>query len=305
MKSNSAEALIIGCPALDINLVIGNLPGKDEKIETRDYSFSIGGNGPTAGFTLAKLLGGGVDMMIPIASDTMSQIYWTMANQAGINVIPRRVKKFPVSAILAMGEDRRIITGRNMTFGEFPRIEVGGYRVLHGDRHQPDALRHHALMCRAKEILTSLDVGKLEKTSDELIGYMDVVVVSEGFCNDMRLTPGGVLEYLKGRGCKVGGVTFSERGLLWYEGDGEHKFMPALTVATLDSSGAGDVFRGGYLFSYLRNPEASWQEHFDYGRAASAHKVQIIGNIDGIPSLEQLEYVKCTYPESSLRPADI
>jgi sugar/nucleoside kinase (ribokinase family) len=52
-----------------------------------------------------------------------------------------------------------------------------------------------------------------------------------------------MLDYLKSCGCRVGGVTMGERGLLWYTRLAR-RTMPALPIAperVLDTNGAGDV----------------------------------------------------------------
>ena len=67
--------------------------------------------------------------------------------------------------------------------------------------------------------------------------------------------------------------------------------MPALQVPcdkVIDTSGAGDVFHGAYLASYLRNPHRALGDHFDFARAASAFKVQHLGNEAGLPTLDDV-----------------
>jgi sugar/nucleoside kinase (ribokinase family) len=56
-----------------------------------------------------------------------------------------------------------------------------------------------------------------------------------------------MLDYLKSRGCRVGGVTLGERGFIWYDEAGMVRGLPALAVPcnrVVDTSGAGDVFHG-------------------------------------------------------------
>jgi sugar/nucleoside kinase (ribokinase family) len=57
----------------------------------------------------------------------------------------------------------------------------------------------------------------------------------------------------------------------------------------IDTNGAGDVFHGAYVFSYLQTPDASWESHFRFARAASAHKIQHLGNEAGIPALADVQ----------------
>jgi sugar/nucleoside kinase (ribokinase family) len=44
------------------------------------------------------------------------------------------------------------------------------------------------------------------------------------------------------------------------------------------------VFHGAYCASLLDDPTAPWREHFEFAAAASAHKVQHLGNEAGLPS---------------------
>ncbi|HYW62442.1 MAG TPA: PfkB family carbohydrate kinase, partial [Bradyrhizobium sp.] len=120
-------------------------------------------------------------------------------------------------------------------------------------------------------------------------------IVAERLCEQMEMTPEAMLEYLKSRGCRVGGVTMGERGLVWYDETGATRALPSLRISperVLDTNGAGDVFHGAYIYSYLANPAASWQEHFAFARAASTYKIQRLGNEAGLPTLADIETVR-------------
>ena len=61
--------------------------------------------------------------------------------------------------------------------------------------------------------------------------------------------------------------------MLWYGEDGKIRELASLGVPAeriVDTSGAGDVFHGAYVWSYLNRPELPWSEHFTFARAASA-----------------------------------
>ncbi len=111
----------------------------------------------------------------------------------------------------------------------------------------------------------------------------------------MRLAPHDMLDHLKNCGCRIGGVTSGERGLLWYDETGTVRSLAALPVPPrriLDTSGAGDVFHGAYLHSYVTHPDQAWENHFRFARAAAAHKIQHLGNEAGLPSLADVEAVR-------------
>src|SRR5450631_3307059 len=88
----------------------------------------------------------------------------------------------------------------------FPLLDFDDCCGLHLDGHQPDAALYYAKRCRAIGMLTSLDGGGLRSNTHELLSYIDVAVVAERICEQMRLTPSETLDYLRARGCRIGGV---------------------------------------------------------------------------------------------------
>jgi sugar/nucleoside kinase (ribokinase family) len=164
---------------------------------------------------------------------------------------------------------------------------------------------HYAQRCRKAGILTSLDGGGVRVNTHEVLASIDVAIVAERFCQQLAKTPEATLDYLKSRGCKIGGVTQGERGMLWYGEDGNVATLPALSIPSSrvrDTSGAGDVFHGAYVFSYLRNPKLRWEEHFRFARAASTHKIQHLGNEAGLPSLADIDAVRVEFDRPAEQP---
>ena len=186
-------------------------------------------------------------------------------------------------------DKRAIVRCRDDDFLDpFPRLNLSGCRAIHLDGHQPDAAMYHAKVAREAGILTSLDGGGLRSNTHELLAFIDIAIVSERLCEQMEFEPAGMLDYLKSRGCKIGGVTLGERGLVWYDEAGSVQTLSAFAVSpdrVLDTSGAGDVFHGAYVYSYLADTAKSWDEHFGFARAASAYKIQHLGNEAGLPNL--------------------
>jgi sugar/nucleoside kinase (ribokinase family) len=60
----------------------------------------------------------------------------------------------------------------------------------------------------------------------------------------------------------------------------------------IDTNGAGDVFHGAYIYSYLAHPGKGWRDHFEFARAASAFKIQRLGNEAGLPTLADIDSLK-------------
>ena len=179
-----------------------------------------------------------------------------MSAKYGISIHPRKVNASSLSFIMPKDGKRAIVRCRDDEhIHPFPMLNLKGCRALHIDGHQPDAAIHYAKLCREAGILTSLDGGGLRSNTHELLEFIDVAIVAERLCEQMDKTPEEMLDYLKSRGCRVGGVTQGEKGLLWYDETGAVHTLPALPIPrerVIDTNGAGDVFHGAYVYSYLR-----------------------------------------------------
>ncbi|MGB7099545.1 MAG: sugar kinase [Xanthobacteraceae bacterium] len=282
------QALFIGQTYIDLTFLTDRLPTGDEKHVASDYAVSFGGNAVTAAFCCAKL-GHLPELLATVADDWLGRMFLDMAAKYGISVHPRKVRTSSLSFIMPNDGKRAIIRCRDDDYLDpFPRLNLSGCRALHLDGHQPDAAMYHAKLAREAGILTSLDGGGLRSNTHELLGFIDIAIVSERLCEQMGFAPAAMLDYLKTRGCSIGGVTLGERGLIWYDEAGAVRSLPALAVPpnrVLDTSGAGDVFHGAYIYSYLAEPTKTWQEHFQFGRAAAAYKIQHLGNEAGLPTL--------------------
>ncbi len=296
------QALFIGQTYIDLTFLTDRMPTGDEKHVASDYAISFGGNAVTAAFCCAKL-GYVPDLLATVADDWLGRMFLDMAAKYGISVHPQKVRTSSLSFIMPNDGKRAIIRCRDDDYVEpFPRLSLSGCRALHLDGHQPHAAIYYANLAREARILTSLDGGGLRSNTHELLAFIDIAIVSERLCEQMGFEPAGMLDYLKTRGCRIGGVTLGERGLLWYDETGVVRTLPALAVPPsliIDTSGAGDVFHGAYIYSYLTDPTKSWHEHFQFGRAAAAYKIQHLGNEAGLPTLADVVTVEQEFPGNS------
>jgi len=289
------QALFIGQAYIDVTFLTDRLPTGDEKLVALAYAVSFGGNSVTAAFCCAKL-SIVPDLMTSLADDWLGRMFRDMAAKYQIPIHARDVHASSLSFIMPKDGKRAIVRCRDDDYlNSFPVLDLGGCRALHVDGHQPDAALYYAKRGRAAGILTSLDGGGLRSNTHELLAFIDVAIVAERLCEQMTLTPREMLDYLKTRGCRIGGVTSGERGVLWFDETGAVRSLSALPVPPrriLDTSGAGDVFHGAYVYSYLANPGKTWEHHFRFARAAAAHKIQHLGNEAGLPTLADLVAIR-------------
>jgi sugar/nucleoside kinase (ribokinase family) len=289
------EVLFIGQTYIDVTFLADRIPVGDEKDVAKEYAVSFGGNAVTAAFCCAKL-GIRPDLIATCANDWLGRMFQDMADRYDIELHIRKVARSSLSFVHPHQGQRAILRGRDARYlHPYPLLDLSGCRVLHLDGHQPDAAIHYARDCRQAGILTSLDGGAVRANTLDLLAFTDVAIVAERLCEQMGMTPGETLDYLKTRGCRIGGVTLGERGLYWYDEAGTTRTLPALPVPAsrvIDTSGAGDVFHGAYVYSYLTDPAKRWEDHFVFARAAAAFKVQHLGNEAGLPTHEDIAAVQ-------------
>jgi sugar/nucleoside kinase (ribokinase family) len=286
------QALFIGQTYIDVTFIADRIPTGDDKDVARDYAVSFGGNAVTAAFCCARL-GIPPDLLTSVADDWLGRMFLDMAAKYQVCVHARKVRRSSLSFVMPKDGKRAIVRCRDDDYlHPFPPLNLKGCRALHLDGHQADAAIHYAKACREAGILTSLDGGGVRSNTMDLLGLIDVAIVSERFCEQLHLSPMAALELLKMKGCKIGGITMGERGLLWYDEKSEVGTIPALAVPAeeiVDTNGAGDVFHGAYIHSYLCRPDQPWSSHFQFARAASAHAIRYLGNEARLPTVADVE----------------
>jgi sugar/nucleoside kinase (ribokinase family) len=296
------QALFIGQTYIDVTFLTDRIPTGDEKDVAREYAVSFGGNAVTAAFCCAKL-GVKPDLIATGADDWLGRMFLDMALKYEIDLHLRKVQKSSLSFVMPHEGKRAIVRCRDDKYlHHFPLLDLAGCRALHLDGHQGDAAMFYAQKCREAGILTSLDGGAVRTNTHELLAFIDVAIVAERFCEQMSMTPTAVLDYLKSRGCRVGGVTLGERGLIWYDEAGNVRTnfaLPVPAARVIDTSGAGDVFHGAYVYSYLEDPNKRWAHHFQFAQAAAAYKVQRLGNEAGLPTHADIAAVQREFGQAA------
>ncbi len=77
------------------------------------------------------------------------------------------------------------------------KLDITSYDAVHLDGHQADAALYYARAARENGVLTSLDGGAMRVNTEEVLNYIDVAVVAEAFCAELKLTPKEALAFFK------------------------------------------------------------------------------------------------------------
>jgi sulfofructose kinase len=165
-------------------------------------------------------------------------------------------------------------------------------RALHVDCEDIAAATEAAQVARAHGVLTVIDVEAVLPGVPALLRHIDVIVASEGFPE--RLTghhdTGTALAAMaREYGPAIACVTLGASGSLAIC-QGREIRTPAFEVSVVDSTGAGDAFRGGFISGYLRaGPEADVADVLTYATSVAALKCRSLGARDGLPRAGEVD----------------
>ena len=167
------------------------------------------------------------------------------------------------------------------------REAVTAARLLHVDDVDIEASVEAANIARAAGKPVTSDI---ERTGDEVRTLVDAVTipifaehVPAALTGDGDL-PRALTRLRKPHHAMVC-VTLGARGALLLEGNDIIR-EPGIPVNTVDTTGAGDIFRGAFIYALLRGDTP--REVVRFANAAAALSCTRIGAMSSIPSLEEI-----------------
>jgi len=161
-------------------------------------------------------------------------------------------------------------------------------RVVHVDDVDVAAAIEAARAARAAGVPVTSDIDHVSDRAEALLAVVSWPIFAEE--TPQRLagmaTVEGALRELRRRHAGVLCVTLGERGVIALEGDRLHH-QPAFPVAVRDTTGAGDVFRGGFIYGLLQR--WSVPRILEFAAAAAAVSCTRLGALDGVPTLDEVK----------------
>ena len=137
-----------------------------------------------------------------------------------------------------------------------------------------------------------LDGDTLRDGIDELIGLTDVLIASSNFA--VRFTgetdSEKQLSRLHSLGPEIVGITLGADGCILMHGDTVLR-EPGFQVDVVDTTGAGDVFHGAFIYGLLE--DWTLEKTARFANATAAMKCRKLGGRAGIPNLvEVIEFME-------------
>ena len=172
--------------------------------------------------------------------------------------------------------------------GDIDPAVIGDARLLHVDDVDVEASIHAASIARDAGIPVTSDIEHVGDRTDALIASVTIPIFAEHVLEPLtgERDVERALRALRRRHDGMLCVTLGTRGAMLLDGD--HLYHePAFRVTVLDTTGAGDVFRGGFIAALLRGDAPG--DILRFANAAAAISCTRQGAINGVPSLEETE----------------
>lgn len=216
-------------------------------------------------------------------------------SRGGVDLTGALVRDAPNrSAVILVdpGGERSVLWHRDARLALRPadvrEEDVTSARLLHVDNVDEEAAIAAARMARTAGLQVTTDIDEVTSRTPELIAAATFPILAEHV--PAALTgepePERALRALRRRHDGPLAVTLGSRGALLLAGDRLHR-APAFPVEAVDTTGAGDVFRGALIYALLRGDAPAAMLRF--ANAAAAISCTREGAIGGVPALADVE----------------
>jgi sugar/nucleoside kinase (ribokinase family) len=289
----------LGQNSVDLLAVVNGFPRSNTKHRLERFTRLPGGQVATAMVCCARL-GWRARYVGRFGSDDLGRFGLDSLTAEGVDVsaattVDARTRTAIVLVDSRTG-DRTVLWDRDpalaLKAGDVaPEVWASG-RAVHVDCEDIAAATEAARLAREHGVLTLIDVEAVLPGVPALLRHIDVIVASEGFPQKLtghQDTGTALAAMAREYAPVVACVTLGAAGSLAIC-QGREIRTPAFDVPVVDSTGAGDAFRGGFLAGYLSaGPDADIEDVLTYATAVAGLKCRSLGARHGLPSAADVD----------------
>ena len=286
----------MGLCALDFLNVLPHYPASNEKTNVVESRIQGGGPVPTAVFALAAY-GWNTAFVGGVGDDWGGEMIIQGLQEGGVDV--SRVIRNPDSRtahafiwVDTRNGDRAVALDRtqlrDLTADDVPLEWIKDSRILLCDGRETEANIAALEAARSSGTVTVFDASSRRERMDEILALIDYPVVSKDFLPEVFgiSDPIQGLDRLLEYGGKAAVVTVGEDGCWWKTSGGDMGKESGYVVQVVDTTGAGDLFHGGFIHGLLSGwtPDRCCR----FGCAAAAMKCRTLGGQPGVVEAEEV-----------------
>lgn len=296
----------LGLNSIDLIAVVDRYPPQNTKQRVRQLALRPGGQAATAMVTCARL-GWRARYIGRFGSDEHGRMGRASLVAEGVDVsaapmVEGATNQFALIIVDQASGDRTVLWDRHpalsMTADDVPKAAVQSGRVLLVDCHETAAATAAAQYARAAGMRTVIDVEQVRPGIEDLLREIEVIIAAQDFPEAFTGVSGlgRALETLAAAlPAAVVCVTLGRDGSL-ARAAGREVRTAGFPVPCVDSTGAGDVFRGGFIAGWLYyGPQAELEEVLRYANATAALKCRAVGAREGIPRPAEVALLLATH----------
>lgn len=290
-----------GVNSYDLIASVAEYPGPDAKAQIRRLEGRPGGQVATAMAGCARL-GCRARYIGRFGSDNYGERGIDSLRHEGVDVsyapqVDDATSHFSLVIVDEARRARTVLWHRSpdlwWPIEDVPSDGIQKGRLLLVDCFEREAAARAARYAREVEMATVIDVEQPGPRIETLLDEMDVIIAAESFPRAMTGVDdvSGALAALARAFPRAAVVcaTLGERGSL-ARCEGVEIQTPGFAVNCVDSTGAGDIFRAGFIARWLQQGEAAeLDDVLRYANAAAALNCCALGARGAIPSAGDVE----------------
>jgi len=302
LARSRVDVVGLGLNATDTVLMVRDFPPLGGKERVASLTRQAGGQVATALVTCHRL-GLRARYIGKVGDDEAGRFQLASLRREGMDLRHSRVVRGALTQYgyiivdKATGE-RTVFWDRDARLTVLPteiRPEIfQGIKVLHIDGCDVEAALQAARWARQAGALVVADLDTVYKKVEKLFPCIDYLIASANFLPAItgRDDPFHVLEYMaREYGVRAPGMTLGREGALMYC-QGRFHYSPGFVVETLDTTGAGDVFHGAFIYGLV----AGWPTDriLDFSNAMAGLNCTRLGARGGIATVAEAEKLMAT-----------
>lgn len=283
------KVLGIGEIILDIINLAPSYPIEGTKINCFETDYSLGGLVPSALILLSRL---GIDCALVglLGNDNFGQKIKEELKKENISVFPVSQDSTRIHTVLVNSQTAsRTIIKNKLQKKLIQNISLELIRtadLIIIDRHEARAF-NEVLLKKRKSTKIVIDPScEISEKTLKMIKFADFPILPIEFLLKLKTKPllGKLIELYKIARKEII-VTAGEKGCLIYDGK-KIDFFPAYDINTIDTSGAGDIFRGAFSFGILND----WniKKCASFANKVAALQCSKLGNSAAIPTKQEI-----------------
>jgi len=268
--------------------------GPRAKVRVQEQTRTCGGQIATALATCASL-GLRAAYLGAVGEDDDGRRIRAELAARGIDLSKLAVESAPTATatiLLDATGDRIVLWHRDPALkyppDRLPADVIATARVLHVDDVDVPAAIEAARIARAHGVPVTCDIDHVTPGTRELLQLVSHPVFAETVPSQLtgEAEPERALRALRRTHPGRLVVTVGERGAIALEGS-TLLAAPGFPVTVVDSTGAGDVFRGGYIYGIVKG--WSLERQLWFANAAAAVSCTKAGAMGGVPTMAEVE----------------